>query len=229
MSPPGRDPGSDRSEMATDLPLAETAPADAGVAPRQRPVVGSGAGHAGVPPGAHLGVSLGAPEIGKRKARWDKPEAHDQTFPSAAGAVYSLGATNVKDTAMTEFAYDHVHLRSPDPEETARYYQRMFGAEIIKSVQSDGRERVDMNLGGVMMFIAKVEADQTLVGKQDNSYVGLDHLGLRVRDIDDVCGELKAKGAEFTVEPKTIRPGVRIAFVRGPQNVLIEILDRDVA
>jgi hypothetical protein len=25
--------------------------------------------------------------------------------------------------------------------------------------------------------------------------------------------ELKAKGAEFTIEPKTIRPGVRIAFV----------------
>ena len=129
---------------------------------------------------------------------------------------------------MTEFSYDHVHLRSPDPEDTARYYERMFGAEIIKSVQSDGRERVDMSLGGVMMFIAKVDPDDALSEKPAGSYVGLDHLGLRVRDIDRVCDELKAKGAEFTVEPKTIRPGVRIAFVRGPQNVLIEILDRDV-
>ena len=65
--------------------------------------------------------------------------------------------------------------------------------------------------------------------KPEASYVGLDHLGLRVNNIDAVCSELKAKGAEFTVEPKTIRPGVRIAFVRGPQDVLIEILDRDVA
>ena len=130
---------------------------------------------------------------------------------------------------MTEFAYDHVHLRSPDPEDTARYYERMFGAEVIKSVQSDGRERVDMNLGGVMMFIARVEPNQLLAQKQGGSYVGLDHLGLRVRNIDAVCQELKQKGAEFTVEPKTIRPGVRIAFVRGPQDVLIEILDRDVA
>jgi catechol 2,3-dioxygenase-like lactoylglutathione lyase family enzyme len=130
---------------------------------------------------------------------------------------------------MTEFSYDHVHLRSPDPEATARYYERMFGAEIIKSIQSDGRERVDMSLGGVIMFIAKVDPDAALSEKPAGSYVGLDHLGLRVRDIDRVCDELKAKGAEFTVEPKTIRPGVRIAFVRGPQNVLIEILDRDVA
>ena len=130
---------------------------------------------------------------------------------------------------MTQFSYDHVHLRSPDPEATARYYERMFGAEIIKSIQSDGRERVDMSLGGVIMFIAKVDPDAALSEKPAGSYVGLDHLGLRVRDIDRVCDELKAKGAEFTVEPKTIRPGVRIAFVRGPQDVLIEILDRDVA
>jgi catechol 2,3-dioxygenase-like lactoylglutathione lyase family enzyme len=130
---------------------------------------------------------------------------------------------------MTEFSYDHVHLRSPDPEETARYYERMFGAEIIKSVMSNGIERTDMKLGGVMFFIAQVPADSDLAEKPEGSFVGLDHLGLRVRNIDRVCGELKGKGAEFTVEPKTIRPGVRIAFVRGPQNVLIEILDRDVA
>src|SRR6266851_330636 len=132
-------------------------------------------------------------------------------------------------TTMTEFSYDHVHLRSPDPDATAAYYERMFGAEIIKSIQSDGRARTDMKVGGVMFFIAKVEPDARLAQKQEGSFVGLEHMGLRVRNIDAVCDELKAKGAEFTVEPKTIRPGVRIAFVRGPQNVLIELLDRDVA
>jgi lactoylglutathione lyase len=130
---------------------------------------------------------------------------------------------------MSEFAYDHVHLRSPDPDVTAAYYERMFGAEIIRSIQSDGRSRTDMRLGGVMFFIAQVPEDQTLAQKPEGSFVGLDHMGLRVRDIDRVCDELKAKGAEFTVEPKTIRPGVRIAFLRGPQGVLIELLDRDVA
>lgn len=130
---------------------------------------------------------------------------------------------------MTEFAYDHVHLRSPDPDATASYYERMFGAKIIKSVMSNGLERTDMNLGGVTIFIAQTPPEAELSTKPEGSYVGLDHLGLRVKNIDAVCDELKAKGAEFTVEPKTIRPGVRIAFVRGPQNVLIELLDRDVA
>jgi lactoylglutathione lyase len=214
---------SDRPEVATDFPLPDS-PSAAARAGETAPHYAPGPGCEIAPPGRER-----VPGIRKRTARQDNLATHDQTFPIAAGAVYSLGATNAKDTAMTEFAYDHVHLRSPDPEETARYYQRMFGAEIIKSVQSDGRERVDMRLGGVMMFIAKVEPEQTLAATSGGSYVGLDHLGLRVCNIDAVCDELKAKGAEFTVEPKTIRPGIRIAFVRGPQDVLIEILDRDVA
>ncbi len=129
---------------------------------------------------------------------------------------------------MTEFRYDHIHLRSPDPDATAAFYQKMFGAEVIRSVMSNGIERTDMRLGGVAVFIAKVPEDAALAEKPDGSFVGLDHIGLQVNDIDKVCAELKAKGAEFTVEPRTIRPGVRIAFVRGPQNVLIELLDRDV-
>jgi lactoylglutathione lyase len=130
---------------------------------------------------------------------------------------------------MSEFTYDHVHLRSPDPDATAAYYERMFGAKVIKSVMSNGLERTDMELGGVMFFIAPVPADAALSQKPEGSFVGLDHMGLRVRNIDAVVAELKAKGAEFTVEPRTIRPGVRIAFLKGPQNVLIELLDRDVA
>jgi lactoylglutathione lyase len=38
--------------------------------------------------------------------------------------------------------------------------------------------------------------------------------------------ELKQKGVPFTMEPKTIRPGVRIAFLTAPQNVSIELIQR---
>jgi hypothetical protein len=29
---------------------------------------------------------------------------------------------------MRDFHYDHVHLRSPDPDATARFFETMFGA-----------------------------------------------------------------------------------------------------
>jgi len=126
---------------------------------------------------------------------------------------------------MSAFKYDHVHLRSPDPEETARYYEKMFGAEIIRSVQSDGRERIDLNLGGLTVFIAKADPDK-VGAPPEPPFQGLEHLGLAVHPIDEAVAELKKKGAEVTREPTTIRPGVRIAFIRGPQNVHIELLDR---
>ena len=128
---------------------------------------------------------------------------------------------------MTKFAYDHIHLRSPNAEETAQWYKRMFGAEIIRSIQSDGRSRIDLNLGGVTVFIAQVMEEAAVAPPPQPPYLGLEHIGLRVEGIDAVVAELKQKGAEFTVEPKTIRPGVRIAFLRGPQNVHIELLDRN--
>ena len=58
-------------------------------------------------------------------------------------------------------------------------------------------------------------------------YQGLDHFGLTVKDIDAVAAEIKAKGVEFTKPPTTIRPGVRICFIRGPQGISIELLERD--
>jgi lactoylglutathione lyase len=126
---------------------------------------------------------------------------------------------------MASFAFDHIHLRSPDPEATASFYERMFGAEVIRSVQQ-GKPRIDLDLGGTAVFIAPVAPDGKTADPPRSPYQGLDHIGLTVKGIDAVVADLKAKGAEFTMEPTTIRPGVRIAFLRGPEGVAIELLER---
>jgi len=129
---------------------------------------------------------------------------------------------------MAEFTYDHMHLRSPDPEATAAFYERMFGAQILRSVQG-GQPRIDLKLGGVDVFIMPVAAGSNVGPAPAHPHQGLDHFGLRVRGIDGVVAELKAKGARFTMEPTTIWPGVRVAFMVGPDEVSIELLDRDAA
>ena len=123
---------------------------------------------------------------------------------------------------MATFTHDHVHLRSPDPEATAQYYERMFGAEVLRTTQQ-GKPRVDLDLCGLKVWDGKTGAAPT------SPYLGLDHIGLTVGNIDAAVAELKAKGAEFTMEPTTIRPNVRIAFLRGPQSVSIELIDRNAA
>jgi catechol 2,3-dioxygenase-like lactoylglutathione lyase family enzyme len=127
---------------------------------------------------------------------------------------------------VAKFTYDHIHLRSPNPEATATFYERMFGAEVIRSTQQ-GKPRIDLKIGGANVFIAAVLPDANVNPPPQTPYQGLDHFGLAVKGIDAVVAELKAKGAQFTMEPTTIRPGVRIAFLRGPEGVSIELLDRD--
>jgi catechol 2,3-dioxygenase-like lactoylglutathione lyase family enzyme len=126
---------------------------------------------------------------------------------------------------MTTFTYDHIHLRSTDPEKTAAYYARMFDAEIIRTMQ-DGATRIDMKIGGQNVFIAPVAPGAKVNPPPVTPYQGLDHFGLRVTGIDQVVADLKAKGAEFTMELNEPRPGIRICFVRGPEGVSIEVLER---
>jgi lactoylglutathione lyase len=127
---------------------------------------------------------------------------------------------------MPNLTWDHVHIRSPEPEATAQWFERMLGAQVLRSVQ-EGKPRIDLKLGGANIFIAPVAAGDGVNAPPVTPYQGLDHFGLAVAGIDAIAADLKAKGVEFTKEPTTVRPGVRICFIRGPQGVSIELLDRD--
>jgi lactoylglutathione lyase len=126
---------------------------------------------------------------------------------------------------MTKYTWEHIHLRSPDPAATAGWYADKLGAEVIRTPQPDGSTRFDLDLTGQKIFIALADPAKTGVPPQI-PYMGLEHIGLTVDNIDAAVTELKGKGVAFTMEPKTIRPVVRIAFLTAPQNVSIELIQR---
>ena len=129
---------------------------------------------------------------------------------------------------MTTYRYDHIHLRSPDPMAAARFYQRMFDAGIIEMPQPGGPSRIDLDINGLMVFIAgQLPPEEELQGVRDPHY-GLDHFGLRVDDLDKAVAELRSRGAEFAMEPRLMPSGAKIAFVRGPDDVRIEVVERPV-
>lgn len=127
---------------------------------------------------------------------------------------------------MPSLTFDHMHLRSPDAEATAQWFERMLGAEVLRTMQQ-GKPRIDLKLGGAKIFIAEVAAGDGVNVAPVTPYQGLDHFGLFVKDLDVVAADLKAKGAEFTTEPHVPRPGIKICFLRGPQGISIELLERD--
>jgi lactoylglutathione lyase len=133
----------------------------------------------------------------------------------------------MKDVKIdARITWDHIHLRTPNPEGMAQWFEKMLGAEVKRSMQQ-GKERIDLRLGGANIFIAPVGDSDKVNAAPAIPYRGLDHFGLSVSGIDEIAAELKSKGVEFTKEPTTVRPGVRICFIKAPEGVSIELLDRD--
>lgn len=126
---------------------------------------------------------------------------------------------------MSEYTFDHIHLFTADPEGMAKYFESMFGAEVIRS-SPGGQSRIDLKLGGADIFVLDVSGNPNAAKGAAHPHRGLDHFGLSVQEIDKVCDALKARGAKFTRGPETIRPGTRIAFIEGPEGVSIELLER---
>lgn len=123
--------------------------------------------------------------------------------------------------AKPQLTWDHVHIRTPDPEATAQWFAEMLGAEIVRTPV-----RIELRLGGNSIYLAAVAAGDGVNPPPVTPYQGLDHFGLAVQGLDALVASLKAKGVEFTEEVHEVRPGVRICFIRGPQGISIELLER---
>jgi lactoylglutathione lyase len=124
------------------------------------------------------------------------------------------------------YQFYHLHLVSRDPKATAQYYHKMFDAKIIETITPEGQPRIDLDLNGLAIYIVRTMPEENLPASPPGRYLGLDHFGLLVKNMDEAVAELKKRGAEFAAEPITVRPGLRIAFIRGPENVRIEIAER---
>lgn len=127
---------------------------------------------------------------------------------------------------MATYGYDHLHFRSEDPHAARKFWEEMFGAKLVQERELGGAPSFNMDLNGMVFIVSGRAKDEDPVRTGSGPRYGLDHFGLRVDDMDKAAEELRAKGAEFICEPWEIRPGVKIAFIKGPDNVSIELAQR---
>ncbi len=105
---------------------------------------------------------------------------------------------------MATYTWDHIHLRTPDPEATAQWFERMLGAQVTRSMQM-GKPRIDLKLGGANIFLAEVKPGDGVNAPPATPYQGLDHFGLAVSGIDAIAADLKNKGVgvhQGTAQPE---------------------------
>lgn len=125
---------------------------------------------------------------------------------------------------MSSFRFDHIHLRSPDPEAAAAVWADAFGAKVTARVQAGANLRVVLDLAGVPLFLEQVPPGTH--APPPPPFLGIEHVGLTVDDLDAAMAGLAAKGIARLSGPSQPRPGVRIAFFAAPDGVQVELIER---
>jgi len=118
------------------------------------------------------------------------------------------------------FALNHIHLKSTDPKKAAAWYVNMLGAKVVQ----EGATNVGLDLAGVRVNIGSPQAGQNLPRGSADQHLGLEHFGLHTDDLEGLLARLQSQGLEILEPLRTVGSGLKIVFVRAPDDVRIELM-----
>lgn len=126
-------------------------------------------------------------------------------------------------------SFDHIHIYSKKPEEAAKFYIQFFGSEKLYQNEGTGGLRIFLLLGGQIIVIGPFPSDRGVsnsVVLDENPHqhqIGLDHFGIRVKDLSAAVKELREQQVQILAEPVSGSSGISYAFIAAPDGVIIEL------
>ena len=124
------------------------------------------------------------------------------------------------------YEFDHVHLKSPDPKKTVDWYVKAFNFKIVSdSVRPWGDRFIRCETAnGTIVNVSGARTEEKMAGGDASAHWGLEHFGIAVDDIEAEIERLGGLGAELMEGPVDVPNGPRIAFIKAPVDVRIELL-----
>lgn len=127
------------------------------------------------------------------------------------------------------YAINHVHIRSRDPHASAAWYVKHFGARIVSEREvMPGTITIGMEVGGpVRLNVSSQPAgspDQRAAAELNR--LGLEHFGFDVADLGAELERLEKAGIRIVLPLTEVATGTRLAYIEGPDDVLIELVQR---
>ena len=127
---------------------------------------------------------------------------------------------------MANYWFDHVHLGSDDAAKAAEFYERVIGAKQVGTINlPGGRTLFQLDLKGSRIAISPPNPRPINPGGSEARYVQ-ETFALRTDNIEEAVAELKAEGIKFLQDITVTSPQVKLAFFLGPNDVLIELLEK---
>lgn len=122
---------------------------------------------------------------------------------------------------MTNYEFHHLHIVCSDLDEMQNFFTEVLGAELVERKMFGPTEGTVINFSGTSVYLRRAHEGEELGSDLPSKVFGTDHFGLLVDDMDTAYEELTGKGFTFDVKPRgTV---AKMAFFRGPDNILIEL------
>lgn len=127
------------------------------------------------------------------------------------------------------YRINHIHLKAPDPRKTAEWYAKAFAFKIVGDevrVFGDRFIRCQSEDGGMAINISGARTNETLGPGDASAHHGLEHFGFDSESLEADIARLEGLGAHLLEGPIQIPNGPRIAFLRAPDDVRVELIER---
>jgi catechol 2,3-dioxygenase-like lactoylglutathione lyase family enzyme len=128
-----------------------------------------------------------------------------------------LPAQNVpKGETLMTLKLNHLHLKTKDPDATAKFYVDTLGAKIVNK-SANGSYRLDLH--GLSLNVSDFLTQQ----KREQKY-GMEHIAIDTDELDALVEKLKARGIGI-LEETVVSGGRRVCFFEGPDGVQLEFIE----
>ncbi len=124
------------------------------------------------------------------------------------------------------YRFHHIHLICKDLEGMIIFFTEALGATLVARKKFGTADGASLDLQGTTVNLRVDREDEVITGDASQARYGYDHIGLQVDDIDAAYEDLKQRGFSFFMPPKDI-PDLRIAFFRGPEEIIIELVQKN--
>ena len=126
------------------------------------------------------------------------------------------------------YKFNHVHIKSQNPEEVANWYVEAFQFEILSSVFRDSGDQFVRckTKDGVAINISGARTNEVLPELGSGVHLGIEHFGIEVDNMEKDLTRVETLGARV-LEGPNVNPasGMSIAFIGTPDGSRIEIME----
>jgi glyoxylase I family protein len=127
-------------------------------------------------------------------------------------------------------SFEHIGMTVGNMDRAIEFYCGLLGLKLhLRKQMPDGMQVAFLDAGGGMLeIIAPVNGAKRAVDVPDDT-AGLRHLTFLYASVDETFAKLEAAGVDLKERPRfTYNPEVlhKVAFVRDPDGIIIELAER---